>query len=295
MKLFVVHSWKGFLLHLIIAIASGIGLLVIFFYSYLPAYTNHGETVTVPDLEGLAKGELEEYLVKRNLEYEVLPDSGYSTEYPPKHVLKQFPVAYTRVKENRKVFLTLNAENPPEVKMPYLIEGSVKNAQLVLKSYNLLLGNIKYVPDLAQNAVLEQSWNGETYDENDKERLQEGIYIPKGSKINLVVGDGLGDRTFEMPYLQELSLEETEIVLIGTGLKLGSTLIKDMETNKYRKYQYDDPEEEFSLSELEVTRQSPEEGKNVRIGGEVDVWVQPIQTLDSAFLKGPGALESIEP
>lgn len=295
MKLFVVHSWKGFLLHLIIAIASGIGLLVIFFYSYLPAYTNHGETVTVPDLEGLAKGELNEYLVKRNLEYEVLPDSGYSTEYPPNHVLKQFPAAYTKVKENRKVFLTLNAENPPEVKMPYLIEGSVKNAQLVLKSYNLLLGNIKYVPDLAQNAVLEQSWNGETYDEDDKEKLQEGIYIPKGSKINLVVGDGLGDRTFEMPYLQELSLEEAEIVLIGTGLKLGSTLIKDMETDKYRKYQYDDPEEVFSASELEVTRQSPEEGNQVRIGGEVDVWVAPIQTLDSAFMEGPGRLESFEP
>ncbi len=31
--------------------------------------------------------------------------------------------------------------------MPALVDGSVKNAQLVLDSYGLELGNIKYVPD----------------------------------------------------------------------------------------------------------------------------------------------------
>ncbi|GIS31797.1 MAG: hypothetical protein Ct9H90mP3_5930 [Flammeovirgaceae bacterium] len=37
--------------------------------------------------------------------------------------------------------------------MPKIINGSVKNAQLILRSYDLKLGDITYVPDMARNAV----------------------------------------------------------------------------------------------------------------------------------------------
>ena len=43
--------------------------------------------------------------------------------------------------------------------MPKLIGGSVKNAQLILKTYDLKLGEIDYVADLALNYVLEQRVN----------------------------------------------------------------------------------------------------------------------------------------
>ena len=66
-----------------------------------------------------------------------------------------------KVKEGRKVYLTLNSIKPPKIKMPKLINGSVKNAQLILKTYDLFLGKINYVPDMAANAVIQQYHNGD--------------------------------------------------------------------------------------------------------------------------------------
>src|SRR5699024_912234 len=157
-----------------------------------PKATNHGETITVPNLQGMAFAEMDEHLTKRSLRYEV-NDSTFTSEFPPLTVMKQYPKAGAQVKENRKSLLSLNATNPPLVKAPRLIDSSVKNAQLVLNSFGLELGEIEYKPDLAANAVLEQHYKGKP--------IEEGTQIPKGSKIDLVVGDGKGEQTFETPNL----------------------------------------------------------------------------------------------
>ena len=102
----------------------GIGVLLIlfFFYVYLPTTTNHGESITVPDLEGVNVEDLDRFLLERDLRFEVLEDSGFSTDYPPHTVLKQFPLPNSKVKENRKIYITLNSTNPPEVRMPDLVD-----------------------------------------------------------------------------------------------------------------------------------------------------------------------------
>ena len=47
---------------------------MILFYLYFPIITNHGETITVPDLKGLNYDEIDDYLTQRNLKYEIIPD-----------------------------------------------------------------------------------------------------------------------------------------------------------------------------------------------------------------------------
>ena len=66
MQLLKVHSWKGLLIHLAIMLVLGISAALLFFNAYLPATTNHGETVTVPDLEGLHEGEINDFLSQGN-------------------------------------------------------------------------------------------------------------------------------------------------------------------------------------------------------------------------------------
>ena len=256
-----VNSPVGLLIHLgIILVLTAVALLG-FFYVYLPSATHHNETVTVPDLEGISMSDIDEFLTKRNLNYEVLADSGFTEEYEPQAVLVQYPLAGAKVKENRKIFLTLNAKNPPKVKMPALVDGSVKNAQLVLESYGLELGNIKYVPDLAQNAVLEQRYDGKT--------IPPGDMISKGSRIDLLVGDGLGNTLLEVPDLNGLEMEEAEIVIIGSGLKVGGILFRDASLSER------DPKDENQQQQdrLVIVKQSPSAGSNIRIGEEVDVWL----------------------
>lgn len=243
-----INSLKDVLIHLAILIVLAVVITLVFFNWFLPKTTNHGETITVPNLEGITYAQLDEYLTERNLRYEV-NDSTFTTEYPPLTVMKQYPKPGAQVKENRKIFLSLNATNPPKVKMPRLIDSSVKNAQLVLKSFGLELGEIRYKPDLAANAVLEQEYKGKT--------IEEGASIPKGAKIDLVVGDGKGEQTFDTPNLMGMDLDEAEFVAVGAGFKIG-------EVN----YQKD-----ADRTPNTVLRQIPPAGARARIGEVIDLWV----------------------
>ena len=109
-----------------------------------------------------------------------------------------------KVKEKRKIYITLNSKIPPKIKMPNLINGSVKNAQLILKSYDLKLGKINYVPDMAVNAVIKMYIKGDPIVHND--------IITKGSTIDLDVGDGYGNQIFETPDYGTIYFEAKEEV-----------------------------------------------------------------------------------
>lgn len=246
MKFLQAQSWKDLLKHLGIILGIFLVFLITFFYIYLPSSTNHGETLTVPDLMGMPLESLDEFLGDRNMRYEVNSDSSYSADYPPFSVLKQYPKAGSKVKENRKIYLSLNAKNPPKVKMPKLVDGSLKNAQLVLQSYGLLLGEIKYVPHQFQNAVLEQNLKGVA--------VEEGTYLSKGSKIDLVVGDGLGS-SFSVSNVIGLSEEDAIFILVGSGLKIGKVISEDSE----------------EVPNGSVLRQFPPAGQSVKIGDIVEL------------------------
>jgi len=237
-------------IHLGIIFALGLALILLFFYYFLPSYTNHGETITVPDLEGMPFDDLEDYLTTRDLRFEVEQDSGYSAELPALTVLKQYPLAGSKVKSNRKLFVNLNKTTPRKVSMPNLIDGSVKSAQMVLESYGLELGRIEYKPDLAQNAVLEQRLDGSV--------IEPGDSIYQGSSIDLIVGDGLGNQMLEVPALLGMDYEDAEFTVIGSGLRLGSVLTAQ-------------PVDTLPVGA--VTRQVPAAGESIRIGQDIDLWV----------------------
>ena len=69
-------------------------------------------------LIGMELNEIDEFLSDRDLRYEILDDSSYSSEYPPYTILQQNPSENEKVKENRKIYLTLNSSIPPKIKMP---------------------------------------------------------------------------------------------------------------------------------------------------------------------------------
>ena len=102
-----------------------IGSIVFFmFYIYFPFKTNHGDTITVPSLVGMSLEEIDEFLSDRDLRFEILEDSSYNSKYPPFTILQQNPSENEKVKENRKIYLTLNSSIPPKIRMPNIINGS---------------------------------------------------------------------------------------------------------------------------------------------------------------------------
>ena len=240
---------KKLIINLFIMAVIGFAGLWVFFEWYLPSATHFGESITVPDVRGISEEELEEFLSARDLRYEITPDSAFDAEYPILSVVKQYPSPGEQVKRNRKIYLTLNQATPPSIPMPDLVDVSLKNAQLILQSTGLVLGEITYKPDLAQNAVLEQWFNGR--------EIKPGEPVQKGSVINLVAGDGLGNQTFEVPGFMGMPLEDVEFYLIGIGLKAGGIFYERNDT----------------LAPGTVVRQRPEEGEEIRLGDLVDLWV----------------------
>ena len=181
---------KGsFLFNLIIITLVTIGLLLMFFIS-LNWLTNHGKQIAVPKLMGKKMTVAVKQLESMGFCIEI--DSTYKEGKAPLEVLFQEPEAGTSVKIGRTIFLTINRKTPPSIEMPNLVNMSFRNALLTMHSYNLEIGDTNYRPDVAAGAVLEQ-WVG-------GKQIPPGTMIPFGTRIDLVVGEGLSGEQ-EVPNL----------------------------------------------------------------------------------------------
>lgn len=243
------YSLKKILINLLIIFAIAVFLGFLFLKVYLPLYTNHGETVSVPDLSGYEYQEASELLESTGLQYEVSLDSGFSTELPALAILKQIPEANSQVKSGRKIYLTLNARNAPLIKMPNLVNMPLKNVQEILSNIGLERGDIVYVPDIGINVVLEQRYRGVT--------VKEGFEIPKGAQIDLVVGDGMGNQILLVPDLTGMEEADGEFLILGSGLRIGK-----------KNYSVTD-----SVSPGKIFLQAPSAGSEVKTGDLIDIWI----------------------
>ncbi len=246
---FKAHSFADVLAHIFIMILIFVVGIAFFFYVYLPITTNHGKTITVPKLTGLSLNQMEEELEKNNLRYQI-NDSTFMPDVKPYTILSQHPTEGSKVKENRKIYVSVSAVNPPKIKMPSLVDGSFKNAEITLKGFGLVLGHVKTVPSPYQNLVIEQSVNGTP--------VKAGEYIAKGTKIDLVVGDGSGGVTMPVPDLIGLDIEEAKKLLFEKGLDLG---LVEIDNNSDK-------------SSGTITKQTPSAG-TIKSGEMVDVWHAP--------------------
>jgi len=254
---------KKFLRHLGLAVAIAI-ILLLGTLVWLKIYTHHGNTITVPDLSGLTVEEVEDVSSSRRLRFEVI-DSVFSNEMPRGTVIKQNPDGNSRVKKNRKIFLTMNAVNQEMVSMPQLVGLSFRQARLGMQNAGLIQGTIEYRPDYAKNNVLQQKYNDSV--------INEGTKITKGSVIDLVLGMGLSSSTTRIPDLVGKGLEEATEIIARYYLNLGAVT-------------YDESlqDDEDSL-EAFIWRQYPgfDEFRRLNMGMEMDIWL----SLDSTLLPGP--------
>ncbi|MGK7392654.1 MAG: PASTA domain-containing protein [Candidatus Cyclobacteriaceae bacterium M2_1C_046] len=243
------NSLKQFLINLAIVLAVSATILLVFFYVFLPNQTSHGETVTVPKLTGLQLDDIPSY-VGDHLRYEV-SDSSYSEEYPPLTVLEQYPRPGHKVKEKRKIFLTVNRVQPPTVPLPDLLDHSLVNAEAVLRSNELKRGRMFFEPSPYLNLVLKMKHEGE--------EIKPGTRLPKGSVIDLVVGNGYGgNNKFPAPDLTSYTLDEAKIAIRGSSLNLGVIIVKGDTTGQLPV----------------VIKQKPDPYEEVRMGETIDLWIE---------------------
>ncbi len=172
---------KTFLIHLGLAFLALI-LLCFLVLRWLKSTTNHGDFVVVPDFSKMAVMEMRETAEKAGLRYEVLDSTNYNPEYPRFSILEQNPPAGTKVKENRKIYFTVNPSGYKKVTIPRIIQVTRRNATSMLRAVGLDVQRVTYIDELGKDMVYYIKYKGKEVNPGDK--------LPKTSKVELICGNG---------------------------------------------------------------------------------------------------------
>ena len=190
--------FKNLFLALVIVI-----LFLVAFVKFLDFSTNHGEEIKVPNLSKMKLEIAEEKLDEEGLEVFLLDTVEFKPEFPPYTIVEQDPIAGSNVKNGRKIYVKLNAGGYAMVTFPDLKNKTFRQATNALRALGLVEGELKYVPDLAKDIVLEVSYKGK--------QLKAGDKLMKNSKIDFVLGDGKDIFTDEdLDSLQNIEIDTTK-------------------------------------------------------------------------------------
>ena len=222
----------------------------------LDTYTLHGQTITVPVFRGLHKNSLDNFIKGSHLHYVIVDSATYDPKKAKGVVLDQDPDPMAKVKEDRTIYLTINASVAPQIKMPNLIDVSFRQAEAILQTYGLKLGELIYKPDLAKNAVLGQQYRGKD--------IVPGASIKKGAIINLILGDGLSPSESEIPDLTDLSYDEAMAELKSSSLNVGSVIYSE--------------EDDTTGARVYKQRPSGSSHRTVKLGESVDIFLSKKNT-----------------
>lgn len=242
-------------------------LILLIFLGSLALITKHGKTLKIPAVAGMPLAEAKKTLEAQGFDVQI-QDSTYNDTVPPLQVIKQFPDADNQVKVNRTVYLTINRSVAPFIQMPNLISMTFRNAAIIMHQYGLQIEDTIFKPDFAKNSVLDQLYKGES--------IKPGTQIQQGSKVTLVLGNGIGGFEFPVPDFIALTYREALTRLDSGRLILGALIVDRNVTDTLNAFVYQQSPARIDPEEKKINR--------IRQGQTVDLWLsvkQPERKMDS--------------
>ena len=174
-----VTGWKWFWIVGNLSLAALIAVaLIIGLKKGLSWGTNHGEYLEVPKFVGMSFNDAQALAQNSGVKLTIV-DSVYAKKGRGL-VREQNPAPGAKVKEGRRVLLTMNAFGVQKVSVPNVVGYSARQALAELGSRGLTLGQFIYVNDMATNNVLKQLYKGK--------EVEPGTMLEAEAGIDLVVG-----------------------------------------------------------------------------------------------------------
>lgn len=173
---------------------AGIGMIIFVFIimKWLNISTNHDQKIEVPNLEKLSLNDVEKTLEELDLNFVVIDSASYNPNYPKKAVIDQDPEPGDFVKENRKIYLTLNPSGYKDVEIPNLFGKTRRQVTSQLRSIGFRVDDkVVYVNDIAEDVVRGLIFSSKNLKVGDK--------VPKNSLITLKLGNGKGTGRYIQP------------------------------------------------------------------------------------------------
>lgn len=172
---------RTFLIQLGLAVLALI-VICLLTLRWLKSSTNHGEFVEVPDFSKMSVMEMRTTAEEAKLRYEVLDSTDYNPDFPRFSILDQDPPAGTKVKENRKIYFTVNPSGYKKVTIPRIIQVTRRNATSMLRAVGLDVQRVTYIDELGKDMVYYIKFKGKEINPGDK--------LPRTSKVELICGNG---------------------------------------------------------------------------------------------------------
>lgn len=226
-----------FVLKNCLGILSTTAFFLVLTFWWLKCYTNHGESVQVPNYVGMGFREAARKARSRDFGV-VVSDSLYVPGKPPGEIVSQDPKPESRVKEGRTIYFTVTKNNPDILKLPELVGSddyelySRKLSRLGLKPRI-----IARIPDpkLGPNIIVDVLYRGDTI----TRKIHYGVSVEMGSTIDFIVSEEV-TLTVNIPDCVGQTLDAAKFLIqtselgIGTVISDGTVSIDDNEAFVYR-------------------------------------------------------------
>jgi len=169
-----------FLIWNLIAMALVVILLIVGVNYGLDWYTHHGESIRVPNIEGMRIDKARETMEECGLEI-VVTDSGYNRRLPADCVLTQNPGAGLTVKSGHTIYVTINSSNSPSVAIPDVVDNSsYREAEAKLISLGFKVLPPQYVTG-EKDWVYGVSCNGRKVSTGERVSIEQPLTLLVGS------------------------------------------------------------------------------------------------------------------
>jgi beta-lactam-binding protein with PASTA domain len=225
---------------------------------WLKCYTDHGESLSVPDFVGMTLEEAEKKVKSRGFTL-VASDSIDKPGAVPFTIIEQNPKSGARVKEDRTIYLTITKAVMSNVPLPDIAGGNDDFEQyqkkLQLQDIRAEILGRKYDPILEPNTIVDVIYEGDTI----TNKLRYGVKVPKGSVVYFVVSER-ENSNIQIPDLVCQKVEAAKFLLVSHNLMLGN-LVKDNSV--------------LNEEEAYVWKQEPAFAPNttIRIGEQITIYV----------------------
>lgn len=182
----------------------------------LPLVVSKNDIIVVPNVENLNSEEAKEAIVKSGLIVQGISEQ-FNDKIPAGVVIAQLPFGGTKVKEGRRVYLTVS-KGKETLRMPFLVGKPIRDARVELIRLGLSNATERYEfsESVTENYVIAQNFpSGQIINPLDPIAL----IISKGSSTALVV-----------PSIIDLSREDAENLLKQFDLIIGDISFQKNET-----------------------------------------------------------------
>jgi len=167
-----------------------------------------GSEVNIPNVVGIDKEKAFAMIEEAGLT-PVIQTTRYDEKYGKDKVVFQKPDANKLVKTGRRVYITISG-GEPLVRVPFIVNKTIRDAQVTLERAGLFLGEIDSVEsEVDANIIVEQQYF-------------QGRELAQGSKVNVKISIGPQQGMVRVPDLIGRSFSEAENLLKQLQLRIGT-------------------------------------------------------------------------